>query len=301
MAAAVFIVLHVHAESKSLLAPVLARNTVLPVQSAVDGERVKHGHIYVAPPNHHLTVDDDHVRVTLGPLQNRHRPSIDVLFRSAASQYGPRVIGVVLTGFLSDGTAGLQAIKEAGGTCIVQDPSTALNPSMPESALRNVAVDHVVPLEQIGELLMRLSTRDNAPRHIDPERSELLRFEAQADLGNVGKIEKYAAPTSYRCPDCGGGLWEVNGTTSRFRCRVGHGYSLDVLAASHDAVVEEALWAATRSLEDRAELSRRLANQWRERSGGEVVEHFDRKAEESTRHAATLRALLGIPAANEAP
>jgi two-component system chemotaxis response regulator CheB len=239
------------------------------------------------------------VRVTHGPLQNRHRPSIDVLFRSAATSYGPRVIGVVLTGFLSDGTVGLQIIKDMGGTSIVQDPATALVPSMPESALRNAQVDFVVPLEEIPALIVQLTSHPLRERPLDLERAEVHRIEAAADLGQVTDLAKVARPSSYMCPDCAGGLWELRGGPPRFRCRVGHGYSLEDLVQSQDKQVETALWAAARTLEDRAALSRQLADQWRERGAQNLVEHFQRRGDESARHAAVLRGLLGVPAPGE--
>lgn len=300
LTATVLIVLHIHAESRSLLAPLLARNSSVPVLAAEDGQPVKRGHIYVAQPDRHLTVEADHVRVTQGPAQNRHRPSIDVLFRSAAVHYGPRVIGVVLTGFLSDGTAGLQAIKDFGGISVVQDPATALIPSMPESALRNAEIDHVVPLEEIPKLITRLTSQTQTRPPMAKQLVELHRLEAEADLGRPVDLDKLAKPSSYLCPDCGGGLWEVNGAPTRFRCRVGHGYSLDQLTKSLDEQVESALWAAARSLEDRAALSRRLAEQWRERGADEVSRHFQRRGDESAEHASVLRLLLGVPAPCEA-
>jgi len=284
-----------------MLGQVLARESALPVSTAADGEPIKRGHIYVAPPNHHLTVEQEHVRVTLGPAQNRHRPSIDVLFRSAATSFGPRVIGVVLTGFLSDGTAGLHAIKELGGISIVQDPATAFIPSMPANALNHVDVDFTVPLEDIPALIVQLTSRTAHDREIDQERARVHHFEAEADLGRVSDIADVAKPSSYLCPDCGGGLWELQAPTPRFRCRVGHGYTMDELTKSQDEQVEVALWAAARSLEDRAELSRRLADQWRDRRADDVVEHFLRRAEESSRYAEVLRGLLGVPAPGEAP
>ena len=297
----VFIVLHLHPESKSMLELVLARDSQLPVSTPVDGEPIKRAQIYVAPPNHHLTVERDRVRVTLGPLQNRHRPSIDVLFRSAAISFGPKVIGVVLTGFLSDGTAGLQAIKELGGISIVQDPASALIPDMPENALNNVEVDFVVPLEDIPTLIVQLTSAPQPERPVDPDQAHLHHFEAEADLGRVTDIAEVAKPSSYMCPDCGGGLWQLQGPTPRFRCRVGHGYTVDELTKCQDEQVENALWAAARTLEDRASLSRGLAEQWREKRAEDVAEHFQRRADESARHAEVLRGLLGVPAASGAP
>ena len=296
--AAVFAVLHISAESKGLLAPLLARQSAVPVETAVDGQPIRRGHVLIAPPDRHLTLDKDSVRVTLGPPQNRHRPSVDVLFRSAAIQHGPRVIGVVLTGFLYDGTAGLRAIKDYGGISVVQDPATADVPGMPESALRHVEVDHVVPLAQISQLLVRLTAgTQNGTRAM--ERANLHRFEAEADLGNVHDLEKHAKPSSFLCPDCGGGLWELREGTTRYRCRVGHGYTIDDLSESQDELVESALWAATRSLEDRAAISRRIAEEWRVRKAEQMAEHFERRGQESAEHATTLRKLLGVPKASD--
>lgn len=297
--AAVFVVLHISADSKALLAPLLARNSALPVETAVDGAPIRRGRVLIAPPDRHLTLDENQVRVTLGPPQNRHRPSIDVLFRSAAVHHGARVIGVVLTGFLNDGTSGLEAIKDFGGVSVVQDPATADVPSMPESALRHVDVDHCVPLQQISQLIVRLTANTRVPGALSMDRVKLHRFEAEADLGDVQNLDKYAKPSSFLCPDCGGGLWELGEDGTRYRCRVGHGYTVEELAESQDQTVEAALWAAARSLEDRAALSRRLAEQWRDRNADEVAEHFQRRSDESSQHAATLRKLLGVPAATE--
>jgi two-component system chemotaxis response regulator CheB len=278
-----------------LLAQLLARQSAMAVANAVDGEAIRRGHVYVAPPDHHLTIDAEHVRVTRGPLQNRHRPSIDVLFRSAAMAHCERVIGVVLTGSLNDGSAGLKAIKDLGGTCVVQDPRSAEYPSMPKSALRTVEVDHCVALDQMAELLVRLSTDAHVHKSPDLQQVEVHRIETDADLGNVHELEKIAKPSSFVCPDCGGGLWELRGKEARYRCRVGHGYSVDDLVASQDAQVERALWAAARSLEDRAALSRSLAEQWRGRDADELVERFLKRSQESTQHASTLRDLLRVP------
>lgn len=293
--AAIFVVLHVHPASKSVLAPLLARTSGMKVETSVDGQPIEHGHIYIAPPDHHLTVEADTVRVTYGPLQNRHRPSIDVLFRSAAMAYGPRVIGVVLTGFLSDGTVGLAAIKDLGGISVVQDPKTAAYPDMPDSALRSVKVDHCVSLEEIPDLIVRLCARARPARTVDQDLLNAHRFESDADQGHVHDLDKFTKPSAFLCPDCGGALWELKAGMPRFRCRVGHSYSLTELTASQQAQVETALWAATHSLEDNAELNHRLAEQWRERDfSSELAEQFQRKGEKSEQHAATLRDLLGV-------
>jgi len=289
--AAVFIVLHISRDAPSLLADILTEVGPLPARTAADGEAVEPGVVYVAQSDHHLVLKDDRVRVLFGPKQDHHRPSIDVLFRSAAWQYGPRVIGVVLTGFLSDGAAGLQAIKQAGGLAVVQDPRTAMYSGMPESALRAVTTDYCVGLNEIPALLVRLT----APTELvlAPARSTSLQFETEADLGNVGDLAQVADPSSFLCPDCGGGLWEVRADGQlRFRCRVGHGYSVESLLSSQQPYVERALWAAARSLEDRAALLRRLADTWRARNAAAVVEHFARSADQSSEHASIIRSFL---------
>jgi two-component system, chemotaxis family, protein-glutamate methylesterase/glutaminase len=290
--AAVFIVLHISRDTPSLLGEILGQVGTLPVRNAADGDPVQPGTIYVAERDHHLVLKDGRVRVLFGPKQDHHRPSIDVLFRSAAWQYGPRVIGVVLTGFLSDGTAGLHAIKQAGGVAVVQDPNTAMYRGMPESALRAVTVDYCVGLSEIPALLVHLT----GPFKAEPAvaRSSALRLETEADLGNVGDLAQIAEPSSYLCPDCGGALWEVRSDElPRFRCRVGHGYSVESLLSSQQPYVERALWAAARSLEDRAALARRLADAWRERNAAAVVDHFARSADQSSEHASIIRSFLG--------
>ncbi|MHB8597769.1 MAG: chemotaxis protein CheB [Ktedonobacteraceae bacterium] len=178
--AAVFIVLHIPAQSPSMLPDILNRAGSLKVVSATDNAKIEYGHIYVAPPDFHLLVESEHIRVVSGPRENRHRPAIDPLFRSAASAYGSRVMGVILTGSLDDGTAGLQAIKRCGGLAIVQDPQDALFPSMPLSALANVQVDYTLPLAQIGPLLGNLSHESTSAEGaiaVDEDMKKELRLE----------------------------------------------------------------------------------------------------------------------------
>lgn len=298
--AAVFAVLHLSKGTPSVLGSVLDRISLLPVRTALDGAPIEPGTITVAPSNRHMTLDGERVRVAFGPLQNRSRPSIDVLFRSAALAYGPRVVGVVLTGFLSDGAEGLREIKQAGGLAVVQDPDTAPFPDMPLNALRATRVDHCVRLDALPALLVRLTSSVSDSDRPDVDPPAVQRFEADADLGNVHGIESVATPSSFLCPDCGGALWELNeGELPRYRCRVGHGYSAEALVAGQDVAVETALWAATRSLQDRAALYRRLAEAWREREAPAVLEHFEREAERSSTHATTLRSLLGVAASSE--
>lgn len=252
--AAVFVVLHIPAKGPDLLAAIIGRQATLPVRNGIDGEKIEPSRVYVAPPDHHLQVAGGHVVLTRGPRENRHRPAIDALFRSAAEAYGRRVTGVVLTGNLDDGTAGLNRVKIHGGTAIVQNPEGAAAPGMPASALRNVRVDHCVPLAEIGPLLVRLSasrtTRKKKPKARAAEKREL----SPAEMA-----KKFGPPTAFVCPECNGPLWETkSGASLQFRCHVGHAYSPDSLLADHADGLERALWSAVRTFDEQAALLRRL-------------------------------------------
>ena len=202
----------------------------------------------------------DRVRVVRGPKENRHRPAVDVLFRSAALAYGTQVIGIVLTGSLDDGTAGLLAIKQRGGLAIVQNPEDALYQGMPRSALQNVPVDHVIPLSNIPGLLATF-TQQNVIRSealpVSAEMQSETRI-AQMDKNALDHEETIGKPSAYSCPECGGVLWEVqDDELLRFRCRVGHAFSAQSVLAEQAATLETALWAALKTLEENVSLSRR--------------------------------------------
>jgi two-component system, chemotaxis family, protein-glutamate methylesterase/glutaminase len=225
-----------------------------------DGQRLAPGTLFVAPPDHHMLLEGDTVRLTHGPRENHARPAIDPLFRSAALAFGPRVIGVVLTGQMDDGSAGLKAIKECGGLAIVQDPASAAEPEMPKSALANVDVDHCVPLEEIGPLLTRLVGKP-APK-APPEPSEALLHEVAINKGNatVEMLEGIATPSPLTCPECGGGLWEMKETKPlRYRCHTGHAYGALSLGRSQKESTEQSLWSTIRGLREREMLLRRMA------------------------------------------
>ena len=252
--ASVFVVLHIPAQGPDLLAEIVGRHAILPVRNGVDGEKIVCGRVYLAPPDQHLQVKGGRVRLSRGPRENRHRPSIDTLFRSAAESYGPRVAGAVLTGYLDDGTAGLNSVKTRGGIAIVQDPKDAIAPAMPQSALRNVKVDHCVPLSDIAPLLVRLATTRTIPR----QKKGTPRVEKRHM--NPKEMEKrFGRPTAFVCPECNGPLWETKaGPSLQFRCHVGHAYSPDSLLADHAEGLERALWSAVRTLDEQAALLRRL-------------------------------------------
>jgi two-component system chemotaxis response regulator CheB len=284
--AAVFVVLHVSRTAPSNLPAILERHGALPAAHAVDGDPIVPCRVYVAPPDHHMVLEPGVVRVVQGPIENRHRPAVDPLFRSAARAYGQRVVGVVLTGALDDGTAGLVAVKRFGGTAVVQDPDDALFPSMPRSALEYVDVDHRVPLAQIPALVAELVVTPAEPIAAGRGRG------MPVPMSSDESLEK-GPPSAFTCPDCHGTLWEVHeGELLRYQCRVGHAYSAASMIAAHDDAVEQALWAALRSLEESADLARRMAERARERNSPRVAARFEARRADTDRHVVALRGLL---------
>jgi two-component system chemotaxis response regulator CheB len=294
LAAAVCIVLHQSPEAPSRLPRILARHAALPVLHAVDGEVIVPGRVYVAPPDHHLLVEIGRLRLTRGPRENRHRPAVDPLFRSVALAYGPRAIGVVLTGALNDGTAGLATIKRLGGIAIVQDPNEALYPGMPASAQRHVAVDYAPPLAEIAPTLARLARE---PALLPPpERPEASIVEDRWMRGEPMETERIAVvgtPTSLTCPECHGPLWELrDNALLRYRCRTGHGFTAESMLAEQSEALEGALWMALNTLEESALVAERLADDATERRHQHVATRFVEKAQESRRRAETIRRVL---------
>jgi two-component system chemotaxis response regulator CheB len=294
--AAVFVVLHLSPQSTSVLPQILNRAGKLPAFHPLNPEPVLPGRIYVAPPDNHLVIEDGRVRVTRGPKENRHRPAIDPLFRSAARWYGPRVIGVVLTGSLDDGTAGLLAIKRRGGIAVVQDPKDAMAPGMPESALEAVSVDHVATLEQIPELLRKLVMVEVMQNRNGKGKSSRLKKETEiVELDDMAAIEdenRPGTPSAFGCPECGGVLWELDEEEIlRFRCRVGHAYTAGSLSVEQADGVESALWAAMRALEEGASLALRMANTAKGRHP-RLETRYRERAKTKMEHAEVLRKLI---------
>jgi len=292
--ASIFVVLHLSPQSTSVLPQILSRIGNLPAVHPRDNDQIRLGHIYVAPPDNHLILEDGRVRVTHGPKENRHRPAVDPLFRSAARWHGQRVIGVVLTGSLDDGTAGLLTIKKRGGVAIVQDPQDALAPGMPQSALEIVRVDYVANLEEIPALLIKLvgvQVMENGKG----KSSRLTKETEIAELDNMDAIEdenRPGTPSQFGCPECGGVLWELEEEEMlRFRCRVGHAYTADSLSVEQAEAVESALWAAMRALEEGASLARRMANRAKGKHPRLEIK-FRERAKTKMEHAEVLRKLI---------
>ncbi len=298
LSASLFVVLHLPAESSSSLPTILSRAGRLRAVHPQDCSPIVPRMIYVAPPDHHLMLEHDIVRVVRGPKENRHRPAIDPLFRSAALAYGPRVTGVVLTGALDDGTAGLLAIKRHDGIAIVQDPHEALFAGMPRSALAHVQVDYVLPLVDIGQQLTQLANTPVAekgvlPMQDDDMAKEVDIVENKSDSAMVSSNERAGHPSAFSCPDCGGVLWEMQeGELLRFRCRVGHAYSVGSVIAAQAEEADRALWIALKIIEEQAAMSRRLAGRAREHGHDLLARNFEAKVHEAEQRAMVLQQIL---------
>jgi two-component system chemotaxis response regulator CheB len=294
LAAPICVVMHTSPQSPGILHEILGRSGRLPATSARNGERLRAGHIYVAPPDCHLLVEPGRLRVTKGPRENRFRPAVDPLFRSAAQVFGPAAIGVIMTGNLDDGTAGLWAVKQLGGTAIVQDPEDALYPSMPENALRHVRVDYVVPLAEIGPLLARLTQApavEAEPAAVPDQVEVEVKIAKEQNALDAG-LEQIATPSSFACPECHGVLLQLEeGGRIRFRCHTGHAYSAESLLAAVGESIEEALWTAVRSLEEGGLLLQRIAEHLGSH-GGNRGHALQERANEARRQAEAVRKVL---------
>ena len=287
--ASVFVSTHVPTNSSSYLADALASSSALPVAQALDGQPVEPARIYVAAPDRHLLLIDGTIRLGEGPRENLARPSIDPLFRSAALSYGSRAVGVVLTGMLNDGAAGLHAIKSMGGTAVVQHPIDAEADQMPLAALEATEVDHVASAGDLARVITEVASSNAGPA-LHPPESLLLEVEIAAG-GRVGSdtLRQLADPSALSCPDCHGVLSEVRDQRPlRYRCQIGHAYTAELLA-SHIEEVDEAVRVAMRVMEERVTLVERMAKDARDTGRSAVAELYEARGQEYRRYATTLR------------
>lgn len=290
--AAVFVVLHI-GRQRSRLVEVLDGAGPLPAKIAERGERIERGRIYVAQPDRHLLLHDGHILVRRGPHENMWRPAIDPLFRSAACSYGARVVGVILSGLLDDGVAGLDAIKRAGGTAVVQDPADAAAPDMPRNARRLVAVDHVVPVAEMASLLVRLARSPPGRQPAIPEQICIEAAIAAQERGSMSTEGKLGQLSPFSCPECGGALWEVaEGRLLRYRCHVGHAYTADSMVAAQTDATDALLNRLLRSYRERAELTRRLATKELTRQQSDLARELESRAQGYDEDAALMEKLL---------
>lgn len=291
--AALFVVQHIPSYAPSALAELLDRKGPLKAIPASDGEPIRHGFIYTAPPDHHLLLEEGRMCLVRGPYENRSRPAIDPLFRSAAVAYQSRVIGIVLTGFLNDGTAGLLAIKCCGGIAIVQEPEEAAAKDMPQHALDTVEVDYRLIISKMGAVLDRLVREPaSAAKEIPADLEQETRFAK----GEILTMDMLGTPVALACPDCGGTLWETkHGEMLRFRCRIGHAYTLQHLLAEKTQGIYNAFLVALRTLEERASMLDRLMRGAQESNHSGLAQNYEHQATEAREQARTLRRPAVIP------
>ena len=293
--ATIFIVQHISPFSPSILPQILSKANSLKAVHPKDGEQFRKRHIYIAPPDHHLLIEGDRVLVKKGPKENRFRPSIDALFRSAAYNYGSRVIGVVLSGLLDDGTSGLWTVKRQSGIVVIQDPGDAEFPSMPKNVLEHVDVDHSVPIDEMAALLNEL-TKQAAPEEtpgLSKEETDLLQAEiniaSKDNSFNMGIIEK-GGLTPLTCPECSGSLVQFKeGKLVRFRCHTGHAFTDSALLAGFTQAIEENLWKTVRGMEETIMLLERLSQQYEEAGKQEEAQKFSGKAKQTRKQSELIR------------
>lgn len=293
--APVLVVLHVSPTATSILPDILANKGQMPAKHAEHGERAEAGTIYIAPPDRHLLLRNDRIALSRGPRENSFRPAVDPLFRSVAVAYKQNAVGVVLSGTLDDGTAGLLAIDKAGGVSIVQDPKEALYPSMPQSALRHTEVDFCLPVRDIAAQLVKIVSSNGARRpKTDAGELEGIAVEdemADMDAEALARDDRPGRPSAFSCPDCGGVLWEIDdtGDFTHYRCRVGHAYSPESMLDAQSNQLEEALWSAMKTLEETARLSHRVAERERHLGHEWLVQRFEQRETEARERAEVIR------------
>ena len=295
--AAMFVVIHVSADSPGALPGLLERAGPFVSHWPSDAESIEHGTIYVARPDHHLLIKPGLVESTRGPQENGFRPAVDPLFRTAAEAYGPRVIGIVLSGGLDDGTYGLMVIKKYGGIAIAQDPQEAMFPGMPMHAIQKAGVHHVLKVREMSAVIARL-VREPVTTGAHAMTGGKQSFVDAAEVGTSALEAKSLAgpPSVFTCPACGGALWELrDGELLRFRCHVGHSYTEKALLTAQAENLESVLWAALRALEEHAEMRRRMARRAATGHYPPMAKRFEQQAAEAEQRALLIRELLTNP------
>lgn len=290
--APILVVMHI-GKQPSILPSILGKSGPLGASHAIHGEALRPGHFHVAPPDHHMIVENGRIALSHGPKEHHARPALDPLFRSVGLSFGSRAIAIVLTGWGTDGTAGLQAVKACGGITITQDPEDARHHGMPLSALRAGAASITSPLAQVGALLVRLSSEPPPPPHDCPRD---LAHEQDLFLSRGDPVEHLSAigePSTYVCPECKGALWSVaDAHPPRFRCHTGHAYTLGSLHHHQAAETDSALWSAFRGLQEEVLLLRDMARSSLVEGDTREAARLEMAAEGVMRHARRLRDLL---------
>ena len=289
--AAMFVVQHLSPENSGIaLLHRLGKYKAFHCSLATNGEKFQAGRVYIGPADHHLLVKKDHVLVTKGARENRYRPGIDPLFRSAAATHGRRVVAVLLTGLLDDGTAGLMAVKKCGGITIVQDPKNAAYPEMPQNALNNMRVDHCAPVSEIADLLEKYANQAPGKGRSVPNDIRVEAEIAERVLSDVAQVSGLGNQVPYNCPNCGGVLWEMTASgSSRYRCHTGHSFTAKALLTGQTERIEETLWVSLRMFEERKNLLKSLAKTEKYES---VKRSYAEQASETQVHIERIRAML---------
>ena len=291
--ASFFVVLHLSPESPGILPTLIDKASPLKAKLAEDRAPIEPGCVYVAPPDFHLLVKSGHMRIHKGPRENRHRPAVDPLFRSAAIAYRAQTIGVVLTGYLDDGTSGLLAIKRCGGIAVVQDPKDADYPDMPANAIAEVEVDYRLPLQKMGSVIQEIIKQPAAAVEDVPEDIVMEAEIAERTMSEINKEQALGHLVPVSCPECNGPLWQIDtDQVTRYRCHVGHGFTARALLASQDKTLEQALWAAMRTMEESANMAQIMARNEKSRGRSRLAQTYKEKSDMSKAHAQTIRQLL---------
>lgn len=287
----VLVVRHISPDATgNVLLDELNKLNTVKCQHAINGDKLKSGHLYLAPSDHHLLIGNNlKVRVTKGAHENRSRPAIDPLFRSAAVAFGTGVIGILLTGYLDDGTSGMKAIKKCGGTCIVQDPDEAEYPDMPNNALNNVKIDYCLPISEMGPLLEKIVPQKLKKQKPTPKNILIEAEIAERVISDLSSVNKLGDQVPFNCPGCGGVLWKVGKDSDlRFRCHTGHAYTAAYLLAEQTSKIEETMWTALRMFEERKNLLTEMAKGKKGVGSKSALE----RAETSQTHIDRIRAIL---------
>lgn len=298
--ASIFIVWHISPDISGILPQVLSQHGPLPAANAIDGEPIHKSRIYVAPPDHHLLIENDTIRVKKGPKENLFRPAIDPLFRSAAYHYGNRVIGVILSGALDDGVAGLWTIKQNGGLAVVQDPREAVVPSMPAIAIRDVAVDHIVPIAEMADLLTDLCETEIASPAGESTKDELTKKEIEIAEGENAfrtGVFQMGELTPFTCPECHGVLAQITeGARARYRCHTGHAFSAETLLMAVNENIEDSIYNAIRGLEENVMLLNHVGDHFAEMNESRRAAEYFKRAKEMSKKSDLLReTILSTP------
>ncbi|PSF37849.1 chemotaxis protein CheB [Aphanothece hegewaldii CCALA 016] len=300
--ATIFVVVHIPAKSRSRLPEILNRFGTLKAFHPKDGDKITQGCIYVAPPDYHLIIKNGYVRIAKGPKENNTRPAIDVLFRTAARVYGPRVVAVVLSGTLDDGTAGLIAVEQRGGITMVQNPEEAMFDGMPKNAIENDHVKYILNIAEIAPVLMKLANQPIQTEEVEAvsDEMEMETDMAELELEAMQSNTRPGTPSPFACPECGGVLWEiVDDKLVRYRCRTGHAFSPHTLINSQSEQLEEAFWTALRALEEKAALTVKMAQQAQKNNRPYSAQRFQQQSQDASQRASLVRQLLLRDEGNE--